>query len=268
VPTRSKAPSQESVDRLVTSYLIDKVKEHSDADNELFDSLLALHELAVEREASHDPSHRLEQVKENPLVQGAVAVMGQRVQRLLDVGLRIAQDTQLLRRKLREHLTEEGINPDDPKQREAADLAYERVLAETVPLDVALGNTEALADLIDLANDVLNAGSAPKQMVYEMAWKAFKRTLFKDDHVLDRMERIKSGLQGDRERLARIARLVRTAGPGVVKDAYTRAGKAADRRRSEEKKAAAPRPAASKPVAASKASGGKAAGARPKRKSS
>ena len=250
---KTKGPTQESVDRLVTSYLIDKVREQSDADNELFDGLLQLHELAVEREAAHDPSHRLEQVKDNPLVQGAVAVMGQRVQRLMDVGLRIAKDTQLLRTRLRQRLENEGIDPEDKKQHAAAVAAYEQVLAETVPLDVALNNTEALADLVDLANDVLNAGSAPKQMVYEMAWKAFKRTLFKDDRVLERMEKIKSSLQGDRERLSRIAKLVRRVGPDVVREAYERA---------EEAQASKARPA-SKPKAAKPAGA-----AKPKRKSS
>ena len=121
-------------------------------------------------------------------------------------------------------LTELGINPAEPKQLADAEAEYERVLVATIPLDTALENVDALAEMVDLANDVLNQEGL-KRHAYEAAWHVGKRTLFHDPKVLAKMEEVKLQLQGDRARLERIGKLIRKVGPGVVKAAYKRGAK-------------------------------------------
>ena len=169
--------------------------------------------------------------------------MGARFEKLADIGVRIAQDTQALRIRLRERLTEAGIDPLDPAQRSEAEAEYERALSETIPLPIALENVDALAEMVDLANDVLNQEGL-KRHAYEAAWQVGRRIIFKDPKVLARMEQVKSELQGDRARLDRIAKLIRKAGPGIVKEAYRRAAKAAP---------AKPAPAKAAPAKATRA---------------
>ena len=239
-----KGPSQKAVDELVTSYLIDSVKEHAQGeDEELFDKILALHELAVAREAGHDPAERIGAVKTNPLIRGAVAAMGERIQRLVDTGVKIAQDTKILRIKLRERLADEGLDPSDPGQYAECVLEYERVLADTIPLPQALHNVDAVAELVDLANEVLHPGGGLKRTLYDMGWSAFRKIIFKDPQVLEAMEELKAEVQADPERLKRVSKLIRKLGPGIVKEAYARAEGGAEPRRV---KKAAPKKASKK----------------------
>jgi hypothetical protein len=222
VPAK-KMPSQKAVDELVASYLLDAVRENAGSDEDLLDKVLALHELAAEREASEGLAGRIGEVRENPLVRGAVAAMGDRVQRLVDTGVKVAGDTQVLRARLRERLAERGLDPANEDEYEESVLEYERVLAETIPLKEALVNMEAVADLVDLANDVLHPGSGLKRHLYDMAWAAFRRRVFTDPHVLEQIEDLKAEVEADPERLKRIAKLIRKEGPAVVKEAYQRA---------------------------------------------
>ena len=218
-----KSPSQKAVDELVASYLLDAVRENAGQDEDLLDKVLALHDLAAEREASSGLASRIGDVKDNPLVRGAIAAMGDRVQRLVDTGVKVAADTQVLRERLRERLVEKGLDPADEDEYEASVLEYERVLADTIPLKEALVNMEAVADLVDLANDVLHPGSGLKRHLYDMAWAAFRKRVFTDPAVLERIEDLKGEVEADPDRLKRIARLIRKEGPAVVKDAYARA---------------------------------------------
>lgn len=223
MPAKPKGPSQKAVDELVASYLLDAVREHAGDDEDLLDKVLALHELAAEREASDGLASRITTMTENPLVRGAVAAMGDRVQRLVTTGTKVAADTQALRGKLRDHLAAKGLDPADEDQYEECVLEYERVLAATIPLDTALTNMGAVADLVDLATDVLHPGSGLKRHIYDMAWSAFRKRVFNDPAVLARIEDLKKEVEDDPERLKRIARLIRRVGPSVVKDAYSRA---------------------------------------------
>jgi hypothetical protein len=254
VTVKSGGPTQKSVDELVKRYLIDKVRAHAGRDEELFDSILALHELAEQRESSHDSAKRLKELRDSPMVRTAMAFLGERFQRLADVGIRIAEDTQALRFLLRERLGEAGIDPLNPKQRAAAEAEYERALVQTIPLPTALENVSALAEMVDLANDVLNQ-TGLRRHAYEAAWQFGKRAIFKDEKVLAKMEHIKTDLQGDRERLVRVSALIRKIGPGVVKDAYAR-GASAAKTSAAKAPAAKAGPAAAKPApsAAAKAS--------------
>jgi hypothetical protein len=153
--------------------------------------------------------------------------MGDRVQRLVDTGVKVAADTQVLRERLRERLIEKGLDPADEDEYEESVLEYERVLADTVPLKEALVNMEAVADLVDLANDVLHPGSGLKRHLYDMAWAAFRKRVFTDPAVLERIEDLKGEIEADPERLKRIAKLIRKQGPGIVRDAYARAAESA-----------------------------------------
>ena len=218
--------SQEAVDELVKRYLLDKIRAQAGEDEDLLDDVLAIHELASQHEKGNDPSKRLRELRDSPMIRTAMAFLGERFRKLADVGVRLAEDTQTLRTTLRKRLADEGIDPADPKQLAAAEAEYERVLVETVPLDTALENVTALADMVDLANDVLNQEGL-KRHAYEAAWKVGKRILFDDDRVLASMESVKQSLQGDKTRLTRISRLIRKVGPGVVRDAYKRGARAA-----------------------------------------
>jgi hypothetical protein len=220
VPAKWK-PDQEAVDELVKGYLLERVSEQAGADRELFDSVMALHELAEANEPTHEPAERLEGLRDSPAIKAAMVFLGGRVQRLIDVGVKIAKDTKALRVRLRDHLGEKGIDPANPKQRVAAVAEYERVLAATIPLDIALTNVEALADMVELANDVLNQRGL-KRHAYELAWQAGRRAIFKDPKVLAQMEQLKSDIQRDPPRLQRVEKLIREIGPEVVKDAYRR----------------------------------------------
>lgn len=218
-----KMPSQKAVDELVASYLLDAVRENAGPDEELLDKVLALHELAAEREASDGLAGRIGEVRENPLVRGALAAMGDRVQRLVDTGVKVAGDTQVLRERLRDRLAEKGLDPADEAEYEECVLEYERVLSDTIPLKEALVNMEAVADLVDLANDVLHPGSGLKRHLYDMAWATFRKRVFTDPHVLEQIEDLKGEVEADPERLGRIAKLIRKQGPAIVKEAYQRA---------------------------------------------
>lgn len=218
-----KKPNQKAVDELVASYLLDAVREHAGEDEDLLDKVLALHDLAAEREASDGLANRIGDVRQNPLVRGAIAAMGDRVQRLVDTGVKVAADTQVLRTNLHARLAELGLDPADDDQYEECVLEYERVLAGTIPLDEAVTNMEAVADLVDLANDVLHPGSGLKRHLYDMAWSAFRKRVFTDPDVLERIEDLKSEVEQDHERLKRIAKLIRREGPGIVQEAYDRA---------------------------------------------
>ena len=131
-------PPQEAVDELVKRYLVDKIRVHAGADQELFDNLLDLHDLVIEREAGADSTTRLHELRDSPMVRAALAFLGERFQRLADVGIRLAHDTQALRRNLGPSLAALGIDPADPAQLTAAEAEYERVLVDTVPLETAL----------------------------------------------------------------------------------------------------------------------------------
>jgi hypothetical protein len=205
-----KGPSQKAVDELVASYLLDAVREHAGPDEELLDKVLALHDLAAEREASDGLADRITHVIENPLVRGAVSAMGDRVQRLVQTGTKVAADTQVLRARLKERLTQRGLD-----------------LAATIPLETALTNMEAVVALVELANDVLHPGSGLKRHIYDLAWSAFRKMVFTDPKVLERIEDLKSEVEHDPNRLKRIAKLIRKIGPEVVKDAYQRAAESA-----------------------------------------
>lgn len=223
---KKRGPSQAAVDELVKRYLVDKVRAHAGRDEELLDSVLALQDLAEQRETGGDPAKRLKELRDSPMVRTAMAFLGDRFRSLADVGVKLAMDTQELRKVLRLRLGERGIDPADPKQLPEAEAEYERVLAATIPLETALLNVDALAEMVDLANDVLNQRGL-KRHAYEAAWHVGKRTLFQDEQVLARMEDVKLQLQGDRARLERIAKLIRKVGPGVVRAAYRRGTKAA-----------------------------------------
>ena len=147
-----KRVTQAAADELVKRYIIDKVKAQATVDQELFDSVLALHELAEERESDGSSAKRLGELRDSPMVRAAMAVLGQRFQRLADIGVRIANDTQALRVELRQRLEAAGVDPSDPKQAAAADAEYERTLAATIPVGVALENVGGLADMVELAN--------------------------------------------------------------------------------------------------------------------
>ena len=239
-----KKVTQAATDELVKRYIIDKVKAHAGPDRDLFESVLALHELAEQHESGTDSSKRLGELRDSPMVRTAMAVLGPRFQRLADIGVRIATDTQALRVDLRKSLEAVGIDPADPKQAAEAEAEYERVLAATIALPVAIDNVNGLADMVDLANDVLNQQGL-KRHAYEAAWQVGRRIIFKDPKVLARMEQVKSELQGDKARLERIAKLIRKLGPGIVKDAYARAGKARTAREAQTKASAAPQAKAS-----------------------
>lgn len=218
-----KGPSQKAVDELVASYLLDAVRENAGADEAMLDKVLALHDLASEREAADGLADRITHVTDNPLIRGAVAAMGDRVQRLVKTGTKVAADTQILRLRLRERLLERGLDPADDEQYDECVLEYERVLAETIPLPTALTNMEAVVELVELANEVLHPGSGLKRHLYDMAWSAFRKMVFTDPKVLARIEDLKAEIQEDPDRLKRIAKLIRKVGPGVVKEAYERA---------------------------------------------
>lgn len=226
-----KQPSQKAVDELVASYLLDAVREHAGQDEDLLDKVLALHDLAAEREASDGLASRIGDVRENPLVRGAIAAMGDRVQKLVDTGVKVAGDTQVLRTRLRERLVEKGLDPADEDQYEDCVLEYERVLSDTIPLREALTNMEAVADLVDLANDVLHPGSGLKRHIYDLAWATFRKRVFTDPAVLERIEDLKAEVEADPNRLKRIAKLIRKEGPAVVKDAYARAAESVPAKR-------------------------------------
>lgn len=226
-----KQPSQKAVDELVASYLLDAVRENAGQDEDLLDKVLALHDLAAEREASQGLANRIGDVRENPLVRGAIAAMGDRVQKLVDTGVKVAADTQVLRTRLRDRLAERGLDPADDDEYEECVLEYERVLSDTIPLRDALTNMEAVADLVDLANDVLHPGSGLKRHLYDMAWSAFRKRVFTDPAVLERIEDLKGEVERDPERLKRIAKLIRREGPAVVKEAYERAAESSPAKR-------------------------------------
>jgi hypothetical protein len=237
-----KKPNQKAVDELVASYLLDTVREHAGDDEELLDKVLALSDLAAEREHSDGLARRIGDVRENPLVRGAIAAMGDRVQRLVDTGVKVAADTQVLRAKLRDRLAEKGLDPADDSDWEESVLEYERVLSETIPLSEALHNLEAVADLVDLANDVLHPGSGLKRHLYDMAWAAFRKRVFSDPDVLERVESLKEEVEKDPDRLKRVAKLIRKEGAAAVRDAYDRAegeAKAPAPRRARPRKKAA-----------------------------
>lgn len=252
-----KKVTQAATDELVKRYIIDKVKAHAGPDRDLFESVLALHELAEQHESGTDSSKRLSELRDSPMVRTAMAVLGPRFQRLADIGVRIATDTQALRVDLRKTLEAAGIDPADPKQAAEAEAEYERVLAATIALPVAIDNVNGLADMVDLANDVLNQQGL-KRHAYEAAWQVGRRIIFKDPKVLARMEQVKSELQGDKARLERIAKLIRKLGPGIVKDAYARAAKAGAAREAQAKASVAPTlnkaKASAKPAAKKKSS--------------
>src|SRR5204863_275528 len=114
-----KRVTQAAADELVKRYILDKVRAQATADQDLFDSVLALHDLAEQRETSHDSAQRLGELRDSPMVRAAMAVLGQRFQRVADIGVRIAKDTLALRIELRSRLEAEGIDPTDRKQHAA-----------------------------------------------------------------------------------------------------------------------------------------------------
>ena len=239
-----KGPPQKAVDELVAGYLIEAVRSHAGEDEDLLDRVLSLQDLVMQREGGEDVAERARALRQNPLVRGAISAMGPRVERLVEVGARVAEDAQALRVGLRERLAERGLDPADDDEHEECVAEYERVLAETVPLPRALENIEAVAELVDLAGDVLNPGGGLKARIYDLAWSAGKRMIFDDPAVLERVEALKAEVVEDPERLPRIAGLIRREGPKIVKGAYARAASAAKAARP---KAAAP--AAKKPTA-------------------
>ncbi len=218
-----KGPPQKAVDELVAGYLIEAVRSHAGKDEDLLDRVLALQDLITQREGGEDLADRAARLRENPLVRGASSAMGSRVERLVEVGTRVAADAQELRVRLRERLAERGLNPADEDDRDECVAEYERVLASTVPLPRALENIEAVAELVDLAADVLNPGSGLKRRMYELAWSAGKKMIFEDERVLARVEDLKAEVTADPERMPRIAGLIRKEGPKIVRAAYARA---------------------------------------------
>lgn len=215
--------SSDPVARLVIGYLFDRIREVEGADPDLLDRALELYRL-IESGGPGGQRPDLEGLRRNATFRGLVGLLGGRAQRLADVGLAIAADNRTLMTSLRQAFEERGIDPADPARRDEAVALYERLLAASVPLDRSLQNVAAIADTIDLANDLLNPRSAVVRGLLPSAIQALLPAVVRDPEVRRRVEALRLELTGQPERLATLGRLVRHEGPGIVRAAYRRGG--------------------------------------------
>lgn len=227
----SGGPSRRPADpvaSLVTGYLIEQVKEVASADRELLDRALELYQ-AVETGGLGDGStDRIAGILESGAFRVFSRLLGKRARHLAEVGLRLARDNRVIMAELRSRLVEAGLDAARPEHREAAVAWYERILAATVSLDTSLENVAAVADTIDLANDILNPSASWKATAFRRAWPVLARLVIEDEGLRVRVDELREELSGDPARLEAMAAIVRDAGPGVVRRAYRRAAELDD----------------------------------------
>lgn len=218
----SATTGPDPVKALVKGYLIERVRSLSEADPELFSQAFELYD-TLERhhaEAGHDHLHQL---KRHPMMEKALGLLGERAPHIYEAAVRITQHDAEMAEVLRERLDELGLDLATDEGHEAATLEYERVLAETVPLDDSLDNVAAVADAIELGNDFLNAESMLKRAGFRAAWAIVLPLAVRDEEVRERVDALKDELTGDPDRLKAMADLVRKEGPRIVREAYERA---------------------------------------------
>lgn len=218
-------PLEDPVARLVTGYLLDRVKEVEGVDQQLLEQAMELYRLVEEGGLARRSPEEMQALRKSPVAKGLLTVLGGRARRVADLGLRIVRDNRAMMSALRERLQEKRIDPSDPAEKESVEREYEHVLVETVPLETSLENVAGIADTIDLANEALNPKGRIARRLYPQAIDAVLPLLLKEPELRSRVEALRRDLSGRPERLEELAEIVRREGPGIVHGAYERGRK-------------------------------------------